>query len=209
MMQRDDRNQPEKVDAGGSVDHEPASNDQTFHVFGSGNLGLIYVRGERRQLTRQQLDARFPALVDGLARHPGIGFTVVLDEHEGPVVLGARGWLRLVDDRLEGEDPLAPYGPHAHEFVLRVALRPEAPDIYVNSIVDPGTEEVAAFEDLVGCHGGLGGWQDRAFVLVPADLPFPREPVVGADSLHVALRGILRHLGHRSDVPDEAAPVGR
>jgi hypothetical protein len=81
--------------------------------------------------------------------------------------------------------------------------------------VEPGTEEVAAFEDLVGCHGGLGGWQDRASLVVPTDLPFPQERVVGADVMHVALRSILRHLGHRRDVPDDgvetppvvAAPV--
>ena len=41
-------------------------------MFGSGNLGLIYVRGEKTQLTRQQLDARHPALVNGLAAHPGV-----------------------------------------------------------------------------------------------------------------------------------------
>ena len=85
----------------------------------------------------------------------------------------------------------------------RAAHRPECPDIYVNSLVEPGTEEVAAFEDLVGCHGGLGGWQDRASLVVPTNLPFPEERVVGADAMHVALRTILRHLGHRRDIPDE------
>lgn len=77
--------------------------------------------------------------------------------------------------------------------------------IYVNSLVDPGTEEVAAFEGLVGCHGGLGGWQDRASIVFPTDLPYPDERVVGADAMHVALRSMLRHLGHRPDVPDEDA----
>ena len=89
----------------------------------------------------------------------------------------------------------------------RAAHRPEAPDIYVNSIVDPGTEEVAAFEDLVGCHGGLGGWQDRACVVVPSDVPFPAERVVGADAMHVALRDILRHCGHRRDVSEPGEAV--
>ena len=115
---------------------------------------------------------------------------------------------RLDDGHIEGEDPLAPFGIHAPEFVARVAHRPEAPDIYVNSLVDPGTEEVAAFEGLVGCHGGLGGWQDRAMVVVPADLPFPTDRVIGADAMHVALCGILRHCGHRQGVAyDGAAPV--
>ena len=103
-----------------------------------------------------------------------------------------------------GVDPLAPFGPNAAAFVRRAALRPEAPDIYLNSLVEPGTEEVAAFEGLVGCHGGLGGWQDRAFVVVPADVPFPAEPVIGADALHVALTGILRSCGQRANLPPES-----
>ncbi len=178
-----------------------AQGDETFHVFGSGNLGLIYVRGERERLTRRTLHERFPGLVEGLARHPGVGFVVVLDE-DGPVALGHSGWHRLDDGYVDGDDPLIPFGPDAPGFVRRAAHRPECPDIYVNSLVEPGTEEVAAFEGLVGCHGGLGGWQDRASVVFPKDLPFPEERVVGADAMHVALRSILRHLGHRADIAD-------
>ena len=206
-MQRRGRDDAEAVEAGDSQRSGKADGDERFHVFGSGNLGLIYVRGEHRRLTRAQLDERFPALLPGLTAHPGIGFAVVLDESHGPVVLGAEGSQRLDDGRVEGTDPLAPFGPNAAAFVYRAALRPEAPDIYVNSMVEPGTEEVAAFEGLVGCHGGLGGWQDRAFVLVPADVPFPTERVLGADALHRALTGILRHYGHRADLPRETAPT--
>jgi hypothetical protein len=104
---------------------------------------------------------------------------------------------------------LEPFHERAAAFLLRAALRPEAPDIYANSLVDEGTEEVAAFEGLVGSHGGLGGWQDRAMAVVPVELPFPQDRVVGADSMHVALRTILRHLGHRKDVVDPVArPAG-
>ena len=211
-MDKGDRNQPDAVEAasprpdGRTKDKaKPSQGDETFHVFGSGNLGLIYVRGERQRLTRRELTARFPGLVRGLAVHPGVGFVVVMDD-DGPVALGAHGWHRLDDGHIEGVDPLLPFGSNAPGFVQRVAHRPEAPDIYVNSLLDPGTEEVAAFEGLVGCHGGLGGWQDRACALVPVDLPFPEERVVGADSLHVALRNILRHLGHRQDITEPAAP---
>jgi uncharacterized membrane protein YvlD (DUF360 family) len=206
-MQSRNKNKPGRVEAGSVGGVATTAGDETFHVFGSGNLGLIYVRGEEQRLTRGQLNERFPTLVPGLAEHPGIGFVVVTDEAEGPIVLGSEGTLRLTDGHVEGVDPLAPFGPHAAEFVLRVALRPEAPDIYVNSLLDEGTEEVAAFEDLVGCHGGLGGWQDRAFVVVPGELPFPTERVIGADSLHVALKAILGHLGHGTDAPDERSPT--
>jgi hypothetical protein len=219
-MDKDDRNEPDAVAAtppppsgkagkGRSTDKAgPATGDETFHVFGSGNLGLIYVRGEKRQLTRRELSQRYPGLVAGLAAHPGVGFVVVMDD-DGPVALGRAGWHRLDDGHVEGVDPLLPFGSYAPGFVQRVAHRPEAPDIYVNSLLDPGTDEVAAFEGLVGCHGGLGGWQDRACAVVPVDVPFPEERVVGADALHVALRDILRHLGHRKGItePGEESAV--
>jgi uncharacterized membrane protein YvlD (DUF360 family) len=217
-MDKRDRNEPDAVTAAtpaksgadGSAKGKKskkaaqADGDETFHVFGSGNLGLIYVRGEKEQLTRRTLHERFPGLVDGLARHPGVGFVVVLDD-DGPVALGSKGWHSLDDGHVDGDDPLLPFGPNAPAFVKRVAHRPECPDIYVNSLVDPGTDEVAAFEGLVGCHGGLGGWQDRASIVFPTALPYPEERVVGADAMHVALRSMLRHLGHRADVPDEDA----
>ncbi len=210
-MDKSSRNQPEQVSPGGTSTRSAdrgTTGAETFHVFGSGNLGLIYVRGEKARLDRAELHRRFPRLVDGLAAHPGVGFVVVMDR-DGPIALGNRGSRRLDDGHVEGEDPLAPFGVHAPEFVTRVAHRPEAPDIYVNSLVDPGTEEVAAFEGLVGCHGGLGGWQDRAMVVVPADLPFPTDRIIGADAMHVALCAMLRHCGHRDGIAyDGAPPVG-
>jgi uncharacterized membrane protein YvlD (DUF360 family) len=169
---------------------------EQFLVFGSGNLGLIYVAGESRRLTVDDLAARFPALLPGLVAHPGIGFAVVDTVEHGPVVLGANGEHRVRDGVVIGEDPLAPFGPEAPGFVLRAATMAEAPDIYVNSLVDD-MGEVAAFEGLVGCHGGLGGWQDRAMIVWPTELPGPNEMVVGADAVHELLVGWLELLGHR------------
>ena len=69
----------------------------------------------------------------------------------------------LATGEVEGVDPLAPFGTHARAGAgCGPCCWPEAPDLYVNSAVDPVTHDVAAFEGLVGSHGGLGGWQDRA-----------------------------------------------
>jgi uncharacterized membrane protein YvlD (DUF360 family) len=206
-MQRNDRNEP--VEVGHREGESVAPGTETFHVFGSGNLGLVYVRGERSRLTLERLEQRYPGLVPGLAAHPGIGFVAVIDDAGNVRVFGNHGSVDLGTGVVDGIDPLTPFGERAHGFVRRAGLRPEAPDIYVNSLVEPGTEDVAAFEGLVGCHGGLGGWQDRAFVVVPSVLPFPAETVVGADAMHVALRTMLRHLGHRADLPDESPPALR
>lgn len=188
---------------------EPAGDGQeaapdNFLVFGSGNLGLVYVAGERTRLTLDQLTDRFPGLVPGLVVHPGVGFVVVDTADHGPVVLGADGEHRLRDGVVVGTDPLAPFGPDAAAFVLRAATMGEAPDIYVNSLVDD-LGEVAAFEGLVGCHGGLGGWQDRGVVMWPDALPPPESMVVGADAMHRLLVGWLEHLGHRTALAPVAA----
>jgi hypothetical protein len=178
----------------------PAATTQgRFTVFGSGNLGLVYVSGEPRRLTLEEISARYPALVPGLASHPGIGFVVGRSAERGPVVLGGAGERRLADGVVVGEDPLARFGPHAAAFLTRVDAMEEAPDLYVNSLIDD-MDEVAAFEDLVGCHGGLGGWQDRAMVVHPVDLPLPEEMVVGAHELHRVFVGWLEQLGHRTSL---------
>jgi hypothetical protein len=183
----------------------PSEAPDQFLVFGSGNLGLIYVAGEKHRLTLDELTDRFPALVPGLVAHPGISFAVVDTDEHGPVVLGDGGEHRLRDGVVVGEDPLAPFGPDAAGFVLRAATMSEAPDIYVNSLVDE-LDEVAAFEGLVGCHGGLGGWQDRAMVMWPTELPAPPAMIVGADAMYRQLVAWLEHLGHRQG---SRAPAGR
>jgi uncharacterized membrane protein YvlD (DUF360 family) len=169
-------------------------------VLGSGNLGLVYVPGPER-LTLEQLEARWPRLLPGLAAHPGVGFVAVLSSERGPVVLGADGRRHLRDDEVAGVDPLRPFADHAAWALGRAVEMPEAPDIYVNSTVDPSTLEIAAFEELVGAHGGLGGWQDRGTLLVPNDLVPPDLDVRGATEVHQLLVSILERLGHRTGLP--------
>ena len=169
-------------------------------VFGSGNLGLVYASGEDHRLNRAEIDARWPGLLPGVAGHEGVSFLVV-DTADGPVAIGPSGEHRLRDGLVTGTDPLTPFRPEAAAFLLRASSMPEAPDIAVNSLLDPVTGEVAAFEGLVGCHGGLGGWQDRAMLVWPSDLPQPPERLIGADAVHRQLVSWLEHLGHRADLP--------
>ena len=80
---------------------------------------------------------------------------------------------------------------------LRMAA---APDIYVNSAVDPATLEINAFESLVGAHGGLGGWQDRGLLIAPTQLIDPASEICGAEELHQVLVSMLVAVGQRSDL---------
>jgi hypothetical protein len=165
-------------------------------VMASGCLGLVYFPREPGRVSRERLDALYPRLLAGLCSHPGIGFVLVRSELSGPVVLGAAGTRYLADDRVEGLDPLAPFGGHAADHLRRTDSFPHCADIALNSTFWHETGEVAAFEELVGSHGGLGGSQTHPFVLHPATLSGPGEPVVGAEHLHLVLRGWLAQLGH-------------
>ena len=95
-------------------------------------------------------------------------------EERGAVALGADGVHYLDEERVEGEDPLAPFGPNAAAHVRRTDGFPHCPDVLVNASFSPDTEEVSAFEELVGSHGGMGGSQSFPFVLFPSALAVPR-----------------------------------
>ena len=142
------------------------------------------------------ISTRYPDLVPALTGHPGIGFVLVRSDELGPVVIGRDGFQALQTQDVSGKDPLRPFGASARWQVLQTDSYPHCADIMVNSMWDPQTEEVAAFEHLVGSHGGLGGEQTHPFVLYPSDLPAPAGPIRGADELHKVLRGWLAHLGH-------------
>ena len=181
-------------------DATPVTDDTGLVVLGSGNLGLVYVPGPRR-LTREEIDQRWPRLVPGLVAQPGIAFVAVMSA-AGPVVMGESGTRFLETGVVEGVDPLAAFAPHAAENLRRAVSMDRAPDLYVNSDVDPVSLEVNAFEPLVGSHGGLGGWQDRAVLVTPValrtDADLVAGPIHGADALHRVLVGMLTGLGHRT-----------
>ena len=121
---------------------------------------------------------------DGIAAHEGVGLVMVRDESEGDLIIGQDGVYHLDDDRVTGTDPLAAFGPNAASHLRRTSSFTNCPDLIVNSFYDPVADEGAAFEELIGFHGGLGGKQTAPFVLVPTQLVQPTEPLVGARSIH-------------------------
>jgi hypothetical protein len=160
-------------------------------VVASGNLGLVYLPLLPGRVTLEEIEKHHPGLVDRLATHPGVGWVMVRSEADGPVVLGAGGRRRLDDDHVDGADPLDGFGPYAAGDLRRHDGLEHTPDILVNSLHDPVTGEVAAFEELVGCHGGLGGWQNRPVLIHPRDWPVAGD-LDSADAVHAQLKHWLR-----------------
>jgi hypothetical protein len=165
-------------------------------VVASGNLGMVYFPRHLARLTVEEIEDLYPRLLTGLARHPGIGFAMAMSQAGSPIVLGGDGILHLADGRVEGSDPLAGFGPHAASDLRRHSGLANVGDIVLGSRLDEGTDEVAAFEELVGCHGGMGGWQTEAVLVHPADWPVQGE-LNGADEVYDQLVLWLEKAGLR------------
>lgn len=158
-------------------------------VFGSGSTGLIYFTDAAQRMTFEQIQDAYPELIIGLTSHPGIGFVLVRSELQGDVVFGKGGAYYLKDDKVEGNNPLAIFGPNAARHLRRESSFSNCPDLVVNTIYDPATEELAGFENQVSHHGGLGGPQNHPFVVRPTALPYDGTPIIGAENVHHLLRG--------------------
>lgn len=153
-------------------------------VLASGNLGLVYSTEREERLTLEEIESVLPGLLEGIAAHEGIGWVMIKSElHEG-VVIGDNGRYYLQDDHVEGENPLAGFGPNAARHLKRYNAFRDAPDLYINSFYNAETNEVAAFEELIGCHGGMGGYQTRPFILHPQALPITEPEMLGAAAVY-------------------------
>lgn len=175
-------------------------------VMASGCLGLITFPREPGRVSLERLEALYPKLLPALRDHPGVGFVLVRSEREGAMAIGAGGTRFLDSDRVEGEDPLAPFGPNAADHLRRSDGFPHCPDLMVNSTFWTEFGEVAAFEELVGSHGGMGGTQSFPFVLHPSDLSWPEDEVVGAERVHRIFRGWLAELGQEAYANEVDSP---
>ena len=186
IVKRSTRNQVEdgEVALGPGTDRTMPTDTDDAIVLASGNLGLVSFPQLPGRASVQQIEAAHPGLIDGLRRHDGIGLVLVRDEDDGDVVFGPSGVHHLADGRVEGVDPLLPFGPNAADHLRRTSGFDNCPDLLVNSFYDVESDEGAAFEGLIGFHGGLGGKQCHPFVLAPAGLAPPAGPLVGARSIH-------------------------
>jgi uncharacterized membrane protein YvlD (DUF360 family) len=167
-----------------NVNRQPALQEvkpANVTVCHSGNLAQVYFDVFPRKVTLNELNAAYPSLVDSLVGHDGIGFVVAYDDDGVPLVFGDNGARNLYTGDVTGQDPLVPYGDvdlRASQ-IMRVAEFPHSGDLIINSTIYPdGT--VAAMEELIGNHGGLGGEQTDAFIFHPEDMEVP-ETINSAD----------------------------
>src|SRR4029077_14997423 len=170
-------------------------------------LGLVWFTGHDHRLTVEELETLHPDLGSELARHPGVGLLMgrsgergagalmVRWAGRGAVVFGPNGTRYLDEDRVEGEDPTALFGPHTIMSLKREDAMVHAPDLLLLSQYDPELGEVAAFEELIGSHGGLGGPQTEPFILHPVEWQLDEDVPLGAPAIYRNIRAWLESIG--------------
>ena len=183
----------DEVVLGPEAEADEGSETEFGHLvaLASGNLGLIYSTRLDERASLEVIEKIYPGMLDGLAQHEGVGFLMVTSEEHGPVVIGAQGRYYLNDERVEGQNPLIGFGPNIVHHLKRSNSFPDVPDILVNSFFDPEKQEGAAFEELIGFHGGLGGYQTQPFLLYPAEWSREETSFIGAEAVYQFLKGQL------------------
>lgn len=176
----------------------PAPREADVVVRASGPLAHLYFTATPDPLSLSEIAVRWPHLLDALIEHPGIGL-VIGREGEAVFLMGRRG-ARIVraDGRSQGygSDPLtdpermAPSGrgldpERAAQELARLARLPDSGDLILLGAWDGRT--VVTFEDQRGTHGGLGGPQEMAFLIFPADRPLHPQAWRDARDFHAFL----------------------
>jgi hypothetical protein len=82
-----------------------------------------------------------------------------------------------------------------------------APDLLFISQYDPDMGEVAAFEEQIGSHGGLGGVQTQPFILHPVEWELDEPVPLGAPAIYRNLRRWLSSIGIELGKPAERTPA--
>ena len=182
----------------GMTEKERALEETPLHagqvvVCGSGNLAQVYFTVASHRLTLTELNAMYPGMVDALVQHEGIGIVMAYTPTGEAIAFGKKGARNVFTNHITGDDPLTQYGDAALRAcqLKRLAEFPHNGDLTIISTFYPdGT--VAAMEELVGNHGGLGGEQTDAFIFHPPAMKIP-DTANSADVFPIlnARRGIL------------------
>ena len=152
-------------------------------VLASGNLGLIYFTDWSNRMTYEQIEDAFPGLINGLSHHEGIGFVMVKSDIYDTMVFSKDDVLFLDDEEYYGNPFLDKYGKNIIKKLKRTDKFGHVPDILVNSEYNIEEDEVYAFEELIGSHGGAGGNQQYPFILYPSNWNLESE-IFGAENVY-------------------------
>ena len=170
------------------VDEEKGLSESEVIILASGNLAMIYLTQWAHRLTYEEITSKFPNLLPGIVDNEYVGFVLVRSNEKGDMAIGLEGIYYLDSDEIEGKNPLEGYGKNVVRHLKRNSNFDHTPDILVISFYDSVANEVCAFEELVGSHGGVGGEQSKPFILYPSSWDVSSDEIIGAESIYNILK---------------------
>ena len=168
--------------------------DSEVIVLASGNLAMIYLTQWSQRLTYEELNSYFPELIPGIINNEYVGFILVKSQEHGDLAIGKNGTYYLDSGEIDGENPLEGFGDNIVRHLKRTSSFEHTPDILVNSFYDKEADEVCAFEELVGSHGGAGGDQSKPFILYPSSWKVSDDEIIGAENIYKLIKENLAEL---------------
>ncbi len=175
-------------------DEEKVLPDSEVIVLASGNLAMIYLTQWSHRLTYEEINRMFPELIYEIVNNEYVGFVLVRSSQKGDMAIGKNGTYYLDNDEIEGKNPLEGFGDNIAQHLKRNSSFKYTPDILVNSFYDAKKDEVCAFEELIGSHGGVGGSQSEPFILYPSDWNVSDEDIIGAENIYRILKTNLGNI---------------
>ena len=175
-------------------EEEKELSDSEVIVLASGNLAMIYLTQWSQRLTYEELNNYFPKLIPGIINNEYVGFILVKSQEHGDLAIGKDGTYYLDSGEIEGKNPLEGFGDNIVRHLKRTSSFEHTPDILVNSFYDEKADEVCAFEELVGSHGGAGGDQSKPFILYPSSWKVSDDEIIGAENIYKLIKENLAEL---------------
>ena len=138
-------------------------------VIAAGPNAFVYFLDDPAPLALEQIDARFPGLVEDIARSRGIGL-VLARSAAGPICLW-RGKRHRLDELGDG-----PFAGRADLELVQAGIRdlmamPSAGDLVLYGLEAP--EGHVSFIGEVGAHAGPSEDEMRAFIVTPPGVTLP------------------------------------
>jgi hypothetical protein len=155
------------------------------------SLGNIYFNFEKGRVSLDDVEKRYPQLLDFLTDHPGIG--LVCGTGNGKVIIrGKVGTLEVDGEKnltLKGANPLTAYGDEKvllNQILNYMSVKGSG-DVVIFGAYDKDKDEVIDFNkkySLKSLHGGLGGDQTRPFIIAKPEVPVNGQEITEATQLH-------------------------
>lgn len=151
----------------------------------SGTVSLVYFPLAAQQMDLSEIELLYPGLLRALVEHPGLGLVLGRERGEAMAmtVRGPRRLLNLDDPLIRDLLDNLPDAPTAARQLARAVCFPNNGDLVLFGRWNARGQTIA-FEPHWATHGGIGGEQNRPFLLLPPGVDWDVSKIISPEQLY-------------------------